>query len=799
VEPQVIAEVELQNPSEFARAESPVYFSYYDLGLAADDPRLKALAPMVLGNLVPNQSIDVDGNGTKDGILVLVDFAPAETKMLRLVEDAGAAAKQFPKRTQAEVSHKVGGDWKPREKDPKLKEYVGGTFQNVQAFTPPPEHTDHSNLIRYEGPGIESDKVAYRVYLDWRNGFDIFGKKTAAPVLQGIGLDGYESYHHMADWGMDILKVGESLGTGGFGFYNEKNRTKPVALVSDVEGWDVTITENGSLYSSFRIRYRGWKVAGKKLDVTADFSMTAGSRLVHTRLHLSEELPKLAIGLVKHPGTELVEGSNDVTGRAFTYAGSWGKQALSEDMLGMAVLMERGARELQTADTNNYISVVKPAGGRLEYYFLAAWQGEPGGIASKSDFAAYLEREAEKLTLEPRQRLRTSLSVAGKTYPITAEAALAWAKKLADSELERKTLDYRQGGWDANRGRKPKFEYDIVGLQPLAYDELNQVAPAPKYAEVLEKVSGSFVTDKGEILEYDLGDYNIDSINPGRNLLRLYERTKQEKYKLAAGRLRKQLEKHPRTTDGAFWHKKRYPWQLWLDGVYMGMPFLARYSAMFEDGKSFDEVVNEFVVTREHLRNPDTGLYFHAWDEKKQQPWANPETGRSKYAWGRGLGWFAMALVDVLDVIPESDAKRRKPLLDIVAELAPALVEYQDSSGTWFQILDMPDAPGNYRESTASAMFTYFFAKATLKGYLPESYRAIAVRAFEGLVREFVTLHPDGKMSLRNQCLVAGLGYGRDGSYRYYMSEPVWQNDPKGNGPFILAGVEVYRLLGGAS
>jgi rhamnogalacturonyl hydrolase YesR len=256
--------------------------------------------------------------------------------------------------------------------------------------------------------------------------------------------------------------------------------------------------------------------------------------------------------------------------------------------------------------------------------------------------------------------------------------------------------------------------------------------------------------------------------------------------------------KHPRTSEGAFWHKKRYPSQLWLDGVYMAMPFLARYSAMFEQGKSYDEVVKEFVLARKHLRNPDTGLYFHAWDETKKQEWADPKTGKSKFYWGRGLGWFSMAVLDVLDVLPEADQKRRAPLLEIVKELGPALKKFQDpATGTWWQIMDRPDAPGNYRESTSSAMFTYFFAKATRKGYLDPSYKSVATVGFDGLVKEFVTVHADGKISMTNQCLVGGLGFGRDGSYKYYMSEPVAENDPKGNGPFILAGVELYRLLGG--
>ena len=335
----------------------------------------------------------------------------------------------------------------------------------------------------------------------------------------------------------------------------------------------------------------------------------------------------------------------------------------------------------------------------------------------------------------------------------------------------------------------------MVGLQPLAYDELSRERPDPRYAQVMAQVTGSYVTGQGTILEYTAQDYNIDQGNPGRNLLRLFEQTHEKKYELAARVLRRQLSAQPRTKTGAFWHKKKYPWQLWLDGVYMGMPFLARFSALFEQGESFDEVVKEFEVAREHLRDPKTGLYFHGWDEAKKQAWADPTTGVSSQFWGRGMGWLAMALVDVLDAFPADDEKHRQPLVAMTRELAQALTAHQDSTGTWWQIVDQPGKPGNYRESTASAMFTYFLAKATRNGYLEPSYRSVAEKAYRGLLEQFVLVHPDGRISMTGQCLVGGLGFGRDGSYRYYMSEPVVRNDPKGNGPFILAGVEMARML----
>jgi rhamnogalacturonyl hydrolase YesR len=226
----------------------------------------------------------------------------------------------------------------------------------------------------------------------------------------------------------------------------------------------------------------------------------------------------------------------------------------------------------------------------------------------------------------------------------------------------------------------------------------------------------------------------------------------------------------------------------------MGMPFLAGVGVMEGDKHKIEEAAREFTIARLHLRDENTGLYYHAWDEAKEQVWADPETGRSHYIWARGFGWYAMAIVDILDVIPDDMTEVRAPLLAIIPELADSLVKSQDETGTWYQIMDMPQAPGNYLEASGSAMFTYFLAKAINKGYLPAAYIPIATKAFDGLVSEFVAVYADGSTHVTNVALVAGLGYGRDGSYRYYMGEPVVANDPKGLAPAIMAGVQMAEL-----
>ncbi|WP_448212954.1 glycoside hydrolase family 88 protein [Colwellia sp. MEBiC06753] len=796
--PELVANIALQNPSQFDRPEQSYYISYYDLGL----PTGQAHQLMVNadGKALASESIDSDFDGSADGLLVMTPLLAGQT--LALAISKGQPLAQANKRTQAELSIKQGGQWQAHSKypDTEFQEYVGGEFVNVEQVTPEPQYTDHSNWIRYEGPGIESDKVGYRIYLDHRNGFDIFGKLVPEPVLQQVGLDGYESYHHLQDWGMDILKVGSSLGAGGFGLWHND----ALELITKVGQHTATIIENGALQSSFRIDYQNWQSSVGTQDMSATFAMRAGSHLVDVNVNLTQPIETMAAGVVKHKGTELITGNLDTNGRAYSYIASWGDQSLDGSKLGMAVFFQKSAVKEITEDEHNYIAVLKPYGNpsidnsqaqQVHYYFAALWQPE-SGIATKAAFTQYLEQTAEMLTIAPRSRVTTSVTEQAIAQKSTLP--LSWSKQLADSELARKGFTYHYDGWDVHRKRLPKFEYDIVGLYPYALNELASALADDKYSQALTQITGSFINDDGTIKRYKQSNFNIDAVAPGRAVLALYKQTGEEKYQKAAAILREQLVHHPKTKEGAFWHKKKYDHQLWLDGVYMGMPFLAEYALMFEQGDtqkhSLEEVVNEFVLTRKYLRDAKTGLYYHGWDEAKQQAWADKQTGLSAEFWGRGLGWLAMAVVDVLEIIPASETTLRQPLLDITAELAVALANTQDSTGTWWQILDKPNAIGNYRESSATAMFVYFYAKAISNGYISNDYLEVANNGYQGLINEFVLVHDNGEISMTNQCYVAGLGFGRDGSYNYYMREPVWQNDAKGTGPFILAGIAMAQL-----
>ncbi|HEX8686411.1 MAG TPA: DUF4350 domain-containing protein, partial [Pyrinomonadaceae bacterium] len=298
---------------------------------------------------------------------------------------------------------------------------------------------------------------------------------------------------------------------------------------------------------------------------------------------------------------------------------------------------------------------------------------------------------------------------------------------------------------------------------------------------------------------YKPDEYNIDHVQSGRLLLTLYKVTGQEKYRKAAASLREQLRTHPRTTEGGFWHKKVYPSQMWLDGLYMGEPFYAEYAAAFGEPEAFDDIAKQFILMERHSRDEKTGLLYHGWDESRQQRWADKATGRSPHFWGRAMGWYAMALVDTLEYFPKDHPKRAE-LLAILGRLAAAVGKVQEpKSGLWWQVLDRGGAKGNYLEASASAMFVYALAKATRLGYLPESYFKVAQRGFAGLGRQFVEEAEGGGVNFTGTVSVAGLGGNpyRDGSYEYYLSEKVVTNDPKGVGAFLMATAEMEAAAAG--
>jgi unsaturated rhamnogalacturonyl hydrolase len=379
-------------------------------------------------------------------------------------------------------------------------------------------------------------------------------------------------------------------------------------------------------------------------------------------------------------------------------------------------------------------------------------------------------------------KLRALALTLALASPVAAQARKGWAARVADAVMQRSPVVYEK--WDYT-----------AGLVLLALDRVGATTKDPRYAAYVKKSVDSLVRADGSIATYSATEYNLDQINEGRALFALADRTHDPRYMRAADALREQLRTHPRTTEGGFWHKKIYPQQMWLDGLYMAEPFYAEYALRHGDTVATNDVVRQFLLVARHLRDPKTGLYYHAWDSARQQPWADSATGLSKNFWGRAVGWYLMAAVDVLDYLPKTH-RDRPELIRVVQQLADAVANVRDPvSGVWWQVLDQPNRSKNYLEASGSAMFVYAFAKGARMGYLSPTYRALADRAFDGMLATFVSVEPSGLVSINGICKVAGLGGNppRDGSYEYYVSEPMVSNDYKGVGAFILAAHELGR------
>lgn len=348
----------------------------------------------------------------------------------------------------------------------------------------------------------------------------------------------------------------------------------------------------------------------------------------------------------------------------------------------------------------------------------------------------------------------------------------------------------------AKPGTPVKWSYDL-GVILKGVEAVWKASGDARWFDYIQRQMDYYVQDDGSIKAYKREDYNIDFVNNGKLLLLLYQVTGKSKYYKAATLLREQLHTHPRTSEGGFWHKRIYPQQMWLDGLYMGQPFYAEYAKLFDDQEAFDDITNQFVLMEKHSRDGETGLLYHGWDESREQAWADGLTGTSPNFWGRSLGWYGMALVDAVEHFPAGHAGVDS-LSGILARLAKAVVTYQDKeSGLWYDVVDMGHRPENYLEASASAMLVYTLAKGVRLGYLPESYLEHARKGYQGMLETFISHGEDGGINLEGTVMVSGLGGEknyRDGSFEYYMGEPVIQNDPKGIGAFIKCAAEMELL-----
>lgn len=369
-------------------------------------------------------------------------------------------------------------------------------------------------------------------------------------------------------------------------------------------------------------------------------------------------------------------------------------------------------------------------------------------------------------------------------------------REYVDYLLEHSDAQHPMWNIELVRSDKPnKWNY-IDGCMITAVLALYEITGETKYLQFADDFVGWYVQEDGQIKTYDIKEYNLDNVNPGKNLFALYKHTGKQKYRLAIDTVRSQLETMPRTKGGNFWHKDIYPNQVWLDGLYMAQPFYMQYETQLNDMRNCADSFRQFVNVEKFMRDEETGLYFHGYDESRQMYWANPETGCSQNFWLRALGWFIVALVDTLQVMDEQLYYEYRRIQSILRNLADAILPWQHESGMFYQVVDQPDAEGNYLETSGTALVAYSLLKAVRLGLLPEKYRQFAEKAFWGTANTYLSKGEDGAPQLGGICLVAGLGGAtrRDGSLAYYFSEPVVENEAKGVAPLLLAYTELIRL-----
>lgn len=369
--------------------------------------------------------------------------------------------------------------------------------------------------------------------------------------------------------------------------------------------------------------------------------------------------------------------------------------------------------------------------------------------------------------------------------------------------------------------QKPRWSY-VMGIELEAMLDTYLIYGGEKIMDYCQEYTDTMITSNGEIRNYNLLDYNLDNIRTGHFVSRMYQLRPEKKNLKAMKTMMKQLDSQPRTVaDKVFWHKAIYAYQVWLDGIFMGLPYRSLTASMLyskkKANKIYDDAVDQISITYDRTFDPKTGLNRHAYDENRNMFWADKQTGLSQHCWGRAQGWYSMALIELLDVMPENYA-RRSELITLLQKDLDAIIKWQDAeTGLWYQVMDEPGKEGNYLESTCSSMFAYVLMKAHRKGYLGEKYRDAGMKAYNGIIKHFIKVHPDNTISLTQCCEVAGLGPGispqveaalikinpknkakenlrRDGSYEYYLSEPIRDNDAKGVGPFIWASLEMERI-----
>ena len=589
------------------------------------------------------------------------------------------------------------------------------------------------------------------------SGIDVWAKRTREMVINEWLKEGDAYYHVDNGKGLDFYSVGKSRGCGGAGIWDGKKLHVSRNFVSH------KVLANGPIRTQFELTYEPWDVNGVKISETKRFTLDAGQNFyrVESFYNGSDDLRDIdvAIGIARHEPEFKAESDK---GRMWL---SLWESNTKNGGLGCAVITDP-ANFLTFAEYGEEfgfpmdLAIVSAKPDKVARYFVGAGWDRSGDFADKKAWLSYVNNFAVRAA---------SPLVVSVISPeeLTKKRSQPLSLRLSNTLMNRVWLE--DDGTPIGIPRSWTYEQ---GVQMKAVEQVWYATGDPQYFDFIKRGMDFWFDKDGKLSRYNLEEYNIDHITPGRGIITLYRVLGDKKYKEAAELIRSQLKTHPRTKEGGFWHKKIYPWQMWLDGLYMGEPFYAEYSLVWNED-NWNDIADQFVWMENHARDPKTGLLYHGWDESKEQKWANKETGLSPHVWGRAMGWYAIALVDTLDYFPKNHP-RRAELVAILNREAQAIAKYQDKKkGIWYDIIDLPERKPNYPESSASAMFVYSLAKGIRQGNLPDKYITAVKTGWEGIKKEFIKELPDGNLDWEGTVSVSGLGGRpyRDGSFDYYMSE----------------------------
>jgi len=698
----------------------------------------EAQAPIV------SQLVDTDGDETPDELVFQADFSAGETKTF--------VAQPGERRAPAREQFKVYGRF-ARE--------------------------------RHDDFAWENDRVAHRMYgaaLErWAaepltsSGIDVWCKRTRKLVINDWYLT--DNYHEDSGDGADLYSVGKSRGCGGTGIWVDGRLHVSRNFI------DSRVLANGPIRLIFELSYAPWNAGGLSVSEQKRVTLDAGNnfgRFESTFKVERRDAPlALGIGIAKHEA-----GSVSLEKQAGAMI-SWERLKGNNGHLGCAVVAARDqVIDYQQTATDSLLVTRASTTTTSVYHAGFAWD-KSGDVTDINGW------RSQVLALASALEAPLTIALEAKSLPTAggATGAAAWLLQASETVMRRHPAGFGD-----------KWEYD-AGLVLRGLEQTGQRTKDRRYIDYVKRSIDRFVDSAGNIEGYVPEKYNIDEINPGKLLFLLHEDTSigkdKERYARALRLLRSQMLAHPRTREGGFWHKQIYPHQMWLDGLYMGAPFLAQFAVRFNEPRLLDDVAHQILLVEKHTRDGKSGLLYHGWDESKQQRWADPTTGTSPQFWGRAMGWYAMAIVDVLDFLPTGHPDR-PAVIDVLRRLATSIAAVQDeTTGVWWQVLDAGGREKNFREASASSMFVYALAKAVRRGWLDQrTYEPVVRRGYRGIIDQFVEVDAQGQFNLKSICKVAGLGGEpyRDGSYAYYTSTEVVTNDPKGLGAFVLASVEVAGL-----